>query len=229
MTKIEPISLNPDRGWPAPELIEVDPIRAAFEKHAAANERFRNARSALGELEDTLRDAEARDRDAYADAIERGRRDPGTQHADAHQLKIAEARRYCDATALVRQRTFAELRDTVNEHQAAWVEAAEGKYRDAFSEYTDAVAAMRQKYDDLQRAKALHRYARGGGHAFGHAPSAQVSVHGRDLTVDAMLAAMQGYTPPELREATDDETSRRPEPGAGPVTTWLHSTATAAG
>lgn len=165
------ISLTPDdRGntpsLPPAELIEQPAIRQAVERHTAAREAEHAASLDATVLEQTRPQAVAMDRDAYADALEGGKRDPGQKHTDAHDKKVADAQRRADAARVVTQRAFAALAETVAAHEAEWAELVDKRLHDARQQYAAALDALAERHVQLAQASALAAYLAGGGRRF---------------------------------------------------------------
>jgi hypothetical protein len=90
-------------------------LHALVERKRELDAEARAARAARDALLDERRAVACANREAYAEAIRRGERDPGTKGVDAHERKISEATRHYEAllvaVALQEQAIVSAVRD----------------------------------------------------------------------------------------------------------------------
>jgi len=195
------ITLDPNRpGLPPAELIDCAPIRRAAEAHAKAQAARQAADRDVIELRQTRQRAVASDRDAYADALTKGKGDPGTPATEAHDAKLADAERRRDALAEVERRSFHALQSACDEHGDAWREAVEAAREAARAECMEAIETAAAKLAQLDRARVLMQFTSGSRRRFVDTTDRPASVPSprsvRDVSVDVALAALRQHAAP---------------------------------
>lgn len=105
------------------------------------------------ELENSRRDAERKDTAAFAEAIQAGRKDPGTPHADELQVEIRDATRRRDALRVALQGLGPELLSVIEEGRAAWL----SEVQEGLSEATERLEEARQAMKRAEAEQARHR------------------------------------------------------------------------
>jgi hypothetical protein len=157
-----PFDLDPHRpSLPPAEVVEIKAIRDALTAYHDANEQMRAAGTEWDAFQRRRGAAEQQDRELYADALSTRKGDPGTPATDAYDAKLKDLRRLYDARKLVRERAFADLLDTLNEHQAEWVELTEQREARAREELTESLDGVAQKVAAVTHAEAISRFASG--------------------------------------------------------------------
>jgi hypothetical protein len=137
-------------------------LKAALERYGAAKAAEREARRTHVQLEQELPAAEYKDEVALADAREKGAKDPGPKHAEAHARLIAEAKRDAGACKIALARAVEGVAAAFEAHGDEW-EA------DLLDERDQLRAAMAELLDgwqrlwaDLQQNSANRAIGRGG-------------------------------------------------------------------
>jgi hypothetical protein len=134
---------------PPADLIASKQIKAAL----AALEDARAARSAAfnahAVLEQQRPDAIRADSNAYADALQAGKDDPGDRHVRDADAKILAAKRKFEATTIVADRAHAALKAAIDAHGEAWDQ-------DAQAAQAKSAARVDKALDELAAALAQH-------------------------------------------------------------------------
>ncbi|MBB4663164.1 hypothetical protein [Conexibacter arvalis] len=156
-----PMSSGPYQG-PPPEVISHPLIADAVGGYLKARAEARAARQDVTELEHQLPNAEQADKEALADAIAAGRRDPGTKHADAHRAKIEQARRTAEAYTVIEQRRLADLQPVLDQGQEEWFAQATDDVRRLEAERISAIKMLAEVNNRLDHARSVWNFARGG-------------------------------------------------------------------
>lgn len=165
--ELRPIEIGaPDlRGFrqptPPSECIEHPAIRAAAEQYERDRDAAHEAHRELTDLEQRRPAADEADREAYADALQARRKDPGTRHGDAADRAIADAQRRADALALVEARSLDAFAQAVASGQADWHTATVAKRDAARARLAEQVAAIGQTLGELDALDALASYTAG--------------------------------------------------------------------
>jgi hypothetical protein len=164
MQKIE-IGAVDGRGFafhiPPAEAIEHPAIRAAAEAYERAQAAAHLARRELTAQEQARPAADAADREAYADALAAGKRDPGTKHGDAADRRITDARRYAEALELVERRALDALAEAVDDGQEAWNASTTAKRDTAREQVAATLDTLAAKLGELSQLDALVRFTEG--------------------------------------------------------------------
>jgi hypothetical protein len=195
------IELNAQRPTlPSAEQIGQPQIKSAVETwqdaHAAAQTAAQDAYAL--KVERPL--AVEADTVAYADAIEKGKADPGQKLVAAHDEKIANAQRKADALALVRDRAFAAMELTVAEREGEWAPMVAAEVEAAKAAFLDSISGVEQALADLGDALGLSLYLRSGGRKFnpgsavGQVPLRRSSEGA--VAVEAIIAALRSLAEP---------------------------------
>jgi hypothetical protein len=183
--------------FPAAELVAHDGIAAAAEAHERAAAAAQLARRDLTTLEQERPAAVEADRRAYADALEAGKRDPGTKHTDAADRKIRDAQRHVAALELVEQRAHGALAEAVEAGQEAWHTAVTAE-RDATREQAAAMLdELTAKLGKLAQLDALARFADGTARSYNPATVAPAMLRGSErVDIGTALAIVKRATLP---------------------------------
>jgi len=165
--ELRPIEIGAEdaRGFrlptPPSECIEHPAIRAAAEQYERDRDAAAEADRVLTDLEQRRPAADEADREAYADALQARRKDPGTRHADAADRAIADARRHADALATIAARSRDAFAQAVASGQADWHAATVAKRDAARARLAEQVAAIGETLGELDALDALARYTAG--------------------------------------------------------------------
>ena len=165
--EIKPILIggHDDRGFARPtppsEHVEHPAIRAAAEQYERDRDAAQEARRLLTDLEQRRPAADEADRQAYADALQARRKDPGTRHGDAADRAIGDAKRHAEALAVVEERSLDALAAAVAEGQADWHTATLTKRDAARARLADQLDAIAHTLAELDALEAMARYTAG--------------------------------------------------------------------
>lgn len=107
------------------------------------------------ELENSRRDAERKDTAAFAEAIQSGRKDPGTPNADELQVEIRDATRRREALRVALQGLGPELLSVIEEGRSAWLPQVQDGLSGATERLEEARQAMRRAEAELSRHREL--------------------------------------------------------------------------
>jgi len=146
---------------PPSEHIEHPAIRAAAEQYERDRDAAHEARRELTDREQRRPAADEADREAYADALQARRKDPGTRHGDAADAAIADAKRRADALALVEARSLDALREAVEQGQADWHTGHVAKRDAARARLAEQLDAIGATLAELETHEAMVRYTAG--------------------------------------------------------------------
>jgi hypothetical protein len=194
----DPRGFRRSRGLPPAEAIEHPAIRSAVEEYDRAHEAAQLARREAVTLEQERPAAVEADTEAYADALEAGRRDPGTKHTEAHDRKIADARRHVDALELIEQRAFTAMVDAIEAGQVDWHASVMAQHDAAREQAADALTTLTTKLGELARLDALRRYTEGRSRVLHGAEVPEPARLRGDERVDlgVALGVLQGHVEP---------------------------------
>ena len=122
---------NPNSPWriteafpthPLPDSTAVPAVNKAMTAYKQARDTYYAARSESGTTT-YLEDAQRLDREARADALEKGEDTNATPNEDLHHREAADHARKLDALSLIASRREKELRDTIAKHRQALIDA----------------------------------------------------------------------------------------------------------
>jgi hypothetical protein len=178
---------------PPAEAIEHPAIRAAAEAYERAQAAAHVARRELTAQEQARPAADTADREAYADALSAGKRDPGTKHADAADRRIADARRYAEALELVERRALDALAEAVDAGQEAWNASTVAKRDTAREQMAATLDTLTAKLGELNRLDALVRFTEGRTPSFqaGGTPTPAELRGNERVTIEMALAVLR--------------------------------------
>jgi hypothetical protein len=148
---------------PPSEVIEHDAIRAAAERFESASAKAHEARVTLTDMEQRRPAADEADRQAYAEAIEKGEKDPGRRHGERADRAIEQARRTAEALSLVAERALDAFREAVYAGQEQWHTTALGNRDAARAKLAEQLDAVADTLNELARHEAMERYTSGRG------------------------------------------------------------------
>jgi hypothetical protein len=158
-----PITLNRERpSLPSSDQIEEPHVPAAVEAWTKARESSRLASQDAVALEQTRESAVEQDREKYADALERGKGDPGTPATDAHDAKISDAQRRAEASKVVEDRARLAMFEAVEEFGDDWAMLAEQRLLAVRAEWVQAVDVLAEKHADVAQALSVSLFTRTG-------------------------------------------------------------------
>jgi hypothetical protein len=145
--------------------------------------------------ESGLREAEAADRAALADALAAGKKDPGTPKAEAARKELAEATRMRDGLADAAAKIAGKYRAAVAVHHGRLTADAAGRLAVAAERFAEAVTALEVAWQSLGEAQSYSAWVEEGpDRAQSTAPRA-VRFRG-DLTLAAdVLAVLRSAVP----------------------------------
>jgi hypothetical protein len=196
-----PIPVNHDRPqFPDAELVEEPSIRSAIEEWNRAREAAREAERDWNVLEQGREQAESADRDRYADALQKGKGDPGTAATDKHDAKVLDAKRRAEALSIVESRAMSSMIKAIDENGDKWSKLAEERLAAVQGEWLEAIGVLNAKHAELSQAASVAAFTRSGRLKHG-ANTVQVRRDG--VGVDELLAALRslGERPAESQPA----------------------------
>lgn len=109
----------------------------------------------IRELHDAQRDAETKDRQAFATAIKEGKKDPGTKHADKRAADIRNAERRREALKVAITEQAAAITTTIDEHRSEWQQQVGSRIPKAQDRLSRAVAEVEAARGELQGLHGL--------------------------------------------------------------------------
>jgi hypothetical protein len=147
-----------------PPAIGHDEIDAAIGAYLRLVGQLNDARLAVRAIEDRRKEAEQADRQAFADALRAGAKDPGPKHLRKHEEEALDARRRREALEQACGDAGVELVALVEAHRAEVVEltatnerAAAERVHKAVAELLDAGAAWLGALDKARFARGFPR------------------------------------------------------------------------
>lgn len=144
---------------PEPQQISSTPIREAAEAFHAAKVAALTAKQDEQELVNTRPSAEWADAQLLDDAAAAGKPAPTLHHVTDHDRKLDEAKIVHKAKDLAEQRTRADLRKALDEHESSWQEEVAARVEKADAAWSETVgrlaAVHRARRADVAQLKEL--------------------------------------------------------------------------
>lgn len=201
----------PQTGWD-----ELEAVRTAFEE---LRKERRVTSTRLASLQSERERAVMKDRDALAQAIRKGKADPGGKAVEKVEKDIAACTRRLEALEVALEDTERDLIAVVDEHRDEWAGEAEDHLADARAEYAEAVESLARAYGRVSAAHALVRWARlfPEGETSFRVRGAQLeslkAPHGGPYLLDEVIAGLRddAYADHPAVERVVTETQRRHE------------------
>lgn len=109
----------------------------------------------IRELHDAQRDAEAKDRQAFAAAIKEGKKDPGTKHADKLAAEIHNAARRREALKVAITEQAAAITATIDQHRNEWRSEVEERLPASQDRLEAAVREVENARAEIQGLRSL--------------------------------------------------------------------------
>lgn len=191
-------------------------IAAAADEYTRRQEEFQTVRQDEVELEQTREQAVEADRQAYADAVEAGKPDPGPKHAKAHEDKLADAVRRSEAVEVALERSHDRLLAAADEHRDELRAAVEKRVSQSRAALTSAIDEATARHADLQHALALSAWVKDFPGKARWAPSKYASVvhlgSGQQGGVAEVLAAVRVLAQPPPRRPGTMPVPEGPQP-----------------
>jgi hypothetical protein len=179
-----------------PSHLASDPtIKAAIDAYEDAKASYRQASSDAIHAQQRLREeAVRRDADALADAIERGKADPGQQHTREIDEQIEDLQRRGEASRIVMERRLTELRDVLADESDEWVASLATRRAEAAEALHSAIDTVTEAYNAVNAVESLERFARLGRY---WTPPTLAPYIGRppEIGVDGALAVLRAVAP----------------------------------
>ena len=202
-----------------PPAIPNRAIAEAGREYTRRAEEYRLARQDEIELEQTRDQAVEADRQAYADAVEAGKPDPGPKRTKAHDEKHAAAVRRSEAVEIALERSRTRLLEAMDEHRDELRDAAEKRVAQSRAALRAGLDDLLIRHGELQQALALAGWARSFPEQIRWAPgkyAAQVSMprsEAGQVPAEQLLTALRASAdPPPARPAGTMPVPDGPQP-----------------
>ena len=207
---------------PRSEDIEEPHIAEAAKAYYAALKAYRDARTALDAIDKPAarRAAEEADTHAYADALDKGAKDPGQKHVQQYRVKVEEARRLVDATAVNVQKRANAVNAAVDQYGDDLTGIVGERHDEALARAHAAIADLEAAVEDLERQEGKLAWLEGRNLKRARL-AATVKINGTQMPVADVVAALRDLeTPLDARDRQHDGRKQRspaPFPLARPV------------
>lgn len=136
--------------WPA--------LKAAVAALDRLAEDYRDTGHKIRELHDSRREAEGKDREAFAAAIQDGKKDPGTKHVDELEKALDAATRRRDALKVAIEQQARTVAETIGEHRSEWRSEVTDRLPAATTRLEVAVQEVEDARAELHRLRGLEAW-----------------------------------------------------------------------
>jgi len=185
---------------PPADLVPVEAIREAIAAFEASVTTYREADAAVVKLDRERAKAEQADREAYAAALRKGRKDPGQANVEAFEEQLSAATRHRDARRLIAEQDLAALQAALDEHEDELTSAVDAARRRALDAWTERLDALADAKADLLGAMSLARFVASGKYQAPTPAAGVVRVGERHDTtsVDSLLDTLRSFGAPPV-------------------------------